>query len=229
MDNLARWYDTIFADKPYTGEVAWLASLYGGDGPATVFDIGCGTGNHALAFQARGTRVWGTDLDADMLAVAEGKGVTTGEPPEPVDMAVAMFHVANYCNHVVDLDCLFAKSYEHTRPGGLFAFDVWDAELAYLDPPRWKEYEHDAGEYRVKRVSVPSMVSGDDQVTVSNDTTIWRLLPGRLSVVALFTWHYAHRLWSTYTLADRLEVAGFADIREPQPWGRRSVLFTAVR
>ena len=227
MDRLARWYDTIFADKPYTGEVAWLASLYGGDGPATVFDIGCGTGNHALAFQVRGARVWATDLDTDMLAVAEGKGVTTGEPPEPVDMAVAMFHVANYCNHVVDLDCLFARAYEHTRPGGLFAFDVWDAELAETDPPRRRTYHLDLGEYFVQRISRPSMMN--DQVTVANDTTIWQRRPEELLVVARFTWHYAHRLWRENELIDRLEVAGFSVVHEPQPWGRRSVLFTAVK
>ena len=40
-----------------------------------VLDVGCGTGRFAAALSDRGSRVWGVDASAEMVALARGRGV----------------------------------------------------------------------------------------------------------------------------------------------------------
>ena len=225
-----RYYDMMFSDKRYADEVAAVCDLYRetcGDTVARVLDLGCGTGNHGIEFQRRGCEVWAQDTDPAMLALAASKGLTTTLPPEPVDLVTALFHVANYCLTLERLDALLSMARDNLRPGGIFVFDAWDADVLEADPPKPITFEHYAPPTPtfVRRRSIPVVNPRTEVVTVKNETQI---LEG-ITPIASFVWQYTHRVWTPDMIADRLKVAGFTRQLEPCHWGKRDLLFTAVK
>lgn len=76
FDWLAEYYDVLHDDVDYASECALLEevfSRYMDRRPATVLDLGCGTGNHARVLATRGHRVTGIDSSAGMVRVARRK------------------------------------------------------------------------------------------------------------------------------------------------------------
>lgn len=227
---LAKWYDIIFSQKHYTSEVQDVLALYRettGTKADTVFDVGCGTGNHAIEFRRAGCQVMAWDEDAAMIEVARSKGVTIGQPTDPVDLVAAMFHVANYSLTLERLDTLVTTAHGHLRPGGMFLFDAWDAGLCETDPPAPRTYEHytTPAPTFVRRRSIPSWHRRTELVTVTNDTQI---LEG-ITPIASFDWQYTHRVWKPAMIAEVLKLAGFTRQLEPRRWGKRDLLFAAVK
>jgi SAM-dependent methyltransferase len=75
-DGHADWYDETFRSyATETGSAGRLARLLGPADPAgsICVDIGCGTGLHFAAVEARGYTVIGADLSADQLRVAAAR------------------------------------------------------------------------------------------------------------------------------------------------------------
>lgn len=65
----ARYYNLLYQDKEYAAETEFILECltrYGGM-PATLLDLGCGTGRHALEMARRGVCVTGVDMSATML------------------------------------------------------------------------------------------------------------------------------------------------------------------
>ena len=229
-EQLARWYDTIFSEKDYAGEVDAIRAIYrehtGIDGPDDVFDLGCGTGSHALEFERDGCEVWADDNDPAMLAVAKAKILRVGVPPDYVDMTVSLFHVTNYCLTIEKLAGLFTRAHIYLRPGGLFVFDTWDVLLARDDPPMPHRYKHIVGDLGGLRETLPIQYPDDDTVRVVNHTTIERRGDPQAEV---FDWEYTHRLWTPAIIRDCLDMAGFSSSEPPRKWGKRSVIYVAVK
>lgn len=79
FDDWAVNYDQAVAntdDFPFTGYEAVLDKVVELASPnpgMSVLDLGTGTGNLALRFQALGCQIWGTDFSASMLEKARGK------------------------------------------------------------------------------------------------------------------------------------------------------------
>jgi SAM-dependent methyltransferase len=69
----ARYYDLLYADKPYEQEadavLAAVARQRVGR-PGTLLDVACGTGRHAAVFVERGWDVVGVDINPHLLARA---------------------------------------------------------------------------------------------------------------------------------------------------------------
>ena len=71
----ARYYDLLYRDKDYAAEAAYVSKLLGryGDHAASILDIGCGTGLHALVIRhaIEGVRVGRVQVDRDALVGVE--------------------------------------------------------------------------------------------------------------------------------------------------------------
>jgi SAM-dependent methyltransferase len=72
----ARFYDLIYAEKPYELEGAFVADRLRDFGVeiTTLLDVACGTGRHAREFHRLGFDVTGVDYSPDLLEVARARG-----------------------------------------------------------------------------------------------------------------------------------------------------------
>ncbi|HET6497860.1 MAG TPA: class I SAM-dependent methyltransferase [Coriobacteriia bacterium] len=149
-------YDALYADKDYEGEVRFVTDVfseYGVKAGASVLDLGCGTGGHAIPLARRGYRMTGVDLSPEMVTQAVAKAEHALVSAEFVvgdvrdvrlgrrfDTVVSMFAVLSYQLTDADLEATFQTVAEHLEPGGLFVFDVWfgPAVLSQRPEPRTK-------------------------------------------------------------------------------------------
>lgn len=134
-------YDALYGGKDYAGEsdlIAHLFALHADDPVASVLDLGCGTGGHALPLAARGLRVTGVDRSPAMLARAREKSAEMAAAPELIeadvrtlrlgrvfDAAIMMFAVLGYQHDDDALLATLASVRRHLPPSGLFLFDIW--------------------------------------------------------------------------------------------------------
>jgi len=106
-------------------------------GEVAVCDLCCGTGTVAIAFAARGWRVYGVDGLAAMLAEARRKAAEMGirvefsqqdmrqfALPKPVDLVTCFYDSVNYLLTVDDLQRCFQRVAALLVPGGWFIFDM---------------------------------------------------------------------------------------------------------
>jgi SAM-dependent methyltransferase len=141
-------YDVLMEDMPYAEWMNFTRRCFETYGmPATVADLGCGTGNIAIPLARSGFAVFGIDLSADMLAVARSKwenpperGMRGGggrgsirwlqqdmrdwELPEPVDAVISFCDCLNYLTEENDVVQTIRRTFAGLAPGGLFLFDV---------------------------------------------------------------------------------------------------------
>jgi SAM-dependent methyltransferase len=143
--NYADAYDIVYRDKDYVAECDLIERLFQryGDGPmASVLDLGCGTGNHALLLDQRGYEVVGVDRSASMLALARRKAATSDPSRDTraafhqgdirhidlqrwFDAVLIMFAVLGYQLENSDVLAALKTARRHLRLGGLLIFDVW--------------------------------------------------------------------------------------------------------
>jgi SAM-dependent methyltransferase len=73
-DELAQWYDDVYATSELglSGRNIVLRLL--GDGPGGLLDVGCGGGSHMLAFAERGWSPVGIDVSEAQLNLARARG-----------------------------------------------------------------------------------------------------------------------------------------------------------
>src|SRR5690349_12300454 len=78
FDRVASSYRTLWSSTPageMQREAVWrlIEPLFASG--SRVLDIGCGTGDDAVALQARGVHVAGIDASSDMVRIARGRGI----------------------------------------------------------------------------------------------------------------------------------------------------------
>jgi SAM-dependent methyltransferase len=118
---------------PARPDFAFYVDLAAAVSAESVVDVGCGTGQLAVALARRGYRVTGVDPSSAMLAVArhraggdlvhwiegDASGLGTGE----YDLAVMSGHVVQVITDDGALLASFAAIHRTLRPGGRLAFD----------------------------------------------------------------------------------------------------------
>jgi SAM-dependent methyltransferase len=215
---LARTYDALYAVmRGPSGDAAFycgLAEEVGGP----VLELGCGTGRVLLPIAARGISCVGVDASPAMLAALRAKGV----PPnlelvegrmESVDLGGRRFPLVicpfRAFQHLLDVPsqlATLANVRRHLAPGGTFAFDLFDPNLALLvAPPQAERLEAtfmlDGVQTRRYGRARPDQAAQILEVTLrfeppqGNDTTTVRL-----------RWFYR------YEIEHLLARAGFTDL-----------------
>lgn len=139
----AEYYDQLYAEKSYGAEcdlVEAAIARHGSVRPATLLDVGCGTGGHANEFAKRGYDVTGVDLSAHMLEHARAKATALALPRQPAwlcgdartfdagsefDAAIMMFAVVGYLTSNDDVITGLRNIRRHLKRGALFICDFW--------------------------------------------------------------------------------------------------------
>jgi SAM-dependent methyltransferase len=149
----ARYYDLIYATKPYADEARFVHDLLGGQ-PGRLLDVACGSGRHAREFAALGWEVTGVDYSPDLLARAREAGIAVVEqdmrrldvPGAPFDAVTCLFDSIGYPQ---DNDGVVAALEGMRRHGSQVAVEFLHAPalLANADPVRVRRWEMpDGGE-----------------------------------------------------------------------------------
>lgn len=103
-----------------------------------LLDLGCGTGELSLRFDARGYDVTALDISCDMLSVAREKAANSGgenilfleqdmrsfELYGTVDAAVCAYDCLNYLKTLKEIESCFALLNNYIRRGGILLFDM---------------------------------------------------------------------------------------------------------
>ena len=184
--NYARYYDLLYRDKDYIGEVKFIHDLISRYAPKakSLIDFGCGTGSHDIYLAKEGYSLPGVDLSADMLANAKTRiahlpeavssrlafsqgDIRSARLEDTFDVALSLFHVMSYQATNEDLLAAFKTAKAHIKPGGLFIFDVWYGPAVLSDPPtvRVKRLEDD--HIKVTRLAEPVLHPNENTVDVN--------------------------------------------------------------
>ena len=144
----ANIYDAIYRDKDYESEADLIERILARNGLADsreFLDLGCGTGNHAIALARGGHSVVGVDRSSFMLAQARAKAsiecatrvefhegdIRKLDLGKRFDAVLMMFTVLGYQLDEADLMATLVVVRRHLKRDGLFIFDVWNG-LAVL-------------------------------------------------------------------------------------------------
>jgi len=187
----SRYYDLLYKDKDYLAEVEFVAGLIEGGGtrPASMLELGCGTGIHAALFAQRGYEVHGIDLSAQMLESALRRREQLGAPLQRLlafdhgdvrswragrefDVVVSLFHVFSYQTTNADLDAAFRTAAVHLRSGGRLVCDFWygPAVLTHLPETRIKRLRDDNLE--ILRIAEPEVHLDKNVVDVNYEIRV---------------------------------------------------------
>lgn len=181
----SRYYDLLYRDKDYAGEVQFVRELLEkyGNSVQSILELGCGTGIHAGLLAELGYSVHGIDTSEEMLAQARARQAGLSDAvisrldfsrgdlrsfrsDRKVDAVLSLFHVMSYQLTDADLLSAFKTAKDHLREGGVFIFDCWygPAVLRELPSTRVKRFEDD--EIEVIRIAEPQMHVNSNSVDV---------------------------------------------------------------
>jgi SAM-dependent methyltransferase len=166
-------YDSLYRDKPYAREVAFVCERFQaatGRTPQRVLDLACGTGNHFPELQRRGISGHANDLSAAMLERAQARVAATPafsfsccpmqelrlnarERGEGFDLTMAFYTALGYLTAPVELDACLRRIPGWLRPGGLFFGDLWNGHRITRDFEPRRERRISGPEWEGTRIS----------------------------------------------------------------------------
>ncbi len=197
FDLYAAYYDLLYRDKDYAAEAGYVAALLRSVAPqaASLLELGCGTGGHAVEFAKLGFDVSGIDLSAPMVARAQARraaepalaprlcfergDVRSHRAGRRFDAVASLFHVISYQTTNEDLADAFMTARVHLDPGGAFVFDAWWGPAVLSDRPRHVVKEAADERIALRRETRPVLRFEDDVVDVHFDVQIRALADGR--------------------------------------------------
>jgi SAM-dependent methyltransferase len=224
FDEYALYYNLLYKDKDYQAETDFTLACLEQSGciPATVLDMGCGTGRHALAMTRRGIHVTGVDVSEAMLAM--GKEIFSRQSasyplPELIHADIrflrlnrafaavtSLFHVMSYQNTEQDALGMLIAARSHLAPGGFFMFDFWYGPGVLTDPPVKRTRELEDEQTRIIRTAEPEHRVNDNIVVVRYHVSITDKATGRQSELRE---DHSMRYWFLPELRYLAEQGGF--------------------
>lgn len=132
---LADIYDLIWAHKDYIYEVSHLEKVFRrySKRVTSVLDVGCGTGNHAKEFVARGYNLVGIDLNTSMVKIASQKipgaeflqaDMYSFKLFRKFDAILCLFSTFNYCSDYRVAETVLNNFYDHLSDDGVLIIEV---------------------------------------------------------------------------------------------------------
>lgn len=185
----SRYYDLLYHDKDYAGEVAYIDTLLKRHGITgrQLLEFGSGTGKHGRLLAERGYQVTGIERSAEMVAQAtqtDGFRCRQGDicaiqVERCFDAVLALFHVVSYqvCNDSVS--AVFARAAEHLKPDGLFVFDVWYSPAVYAQHPVVRVKRMSDPTLEITRIAEPDITPNENRVDVKYTVFVRSLVDDR--------------------------------------------------
>jgi len=181
FNEYAKFYDALYEDKDYYGEVDYLERLfnkYATKPVATILDLGCGSGGHAIQLAERGYKVTGVDRSDEMLTIARQKtnagnleyihsDLINIDLGKKFDVVISMFAVLSYVTENRDLLKAFQVIAKHLQPGDIFFFDAWFGPAVLSERPTDRYKITTQSNERIIRFAHPQMNVMSHTVTVN--------------------------------------------------------------
>ncbi|MDY6994389.1 MAG: class I SAM-dependent methyltransferase [Pseudomonadota bacterium] len=228
FEDYAQYYDLLYQDKDYVGEVEYLVSHISKQAANAkhILELGCGTGAHAEHLARMGYTVHGVDMSKEMLVLAEARkaelpadvaarlsfslgDVRSVRIGKTYDVVISLFHVMSYQSSNDDLAAAFETAATHLSTDGLFLYDFWygPAVLSQYPDTRVKRLEN--SKIKITRVAEPEMHVNENIVDVNYDIFIELKDTGEITQVQekhkmryLFLtelkWLQRDEVWSSY-------------------------------
>ena len=183
----SQYYDLLYRDKDYAGEVEYIIKLIkeNSNETKTLLDMGCGTGKHAELLCNNGYIVHGIDLSEDMLEIAKNRRIYKDDRlffsrsniqelklNKKFDVVVSLFHVMSYQNSNDQLIKAFEVAKNHLKNNGIFIFDFWYGPAVLNDPPVKRVKKLVNEKIKVTRFAEPTVYSDKNLVDVHYDVFI---------------------------------------------------------
>lgn len=170
------YYDLLYRDKDYAGEVRYVLSLLQryGTGGTRLLEFGSGTGKHGILLAREGYDVTGIEQSETMLAqvgTAEGfrcqpGDIRTIQLGQHFDAVLALFHVVSYQISNEDVLAVFSTAADHLVAGGLFVLDVWYSPAVYSQKPSVRVKRLVDGNLELTRIAEPVLNPNANRVDV---------------------------------------------------------------
>jgi len=189
--NYALYYDLLYKDKDYKGEIDYIYGLINKYLPnaESILELGCGTGKHAELLVNKGFNVFG--IDASEVMLAEAKARLNNLPESTVnklnfshsdvrsfrinrsfDTVISLFHVMSYQITDQDLQAVFETAKEQLKSGGIFIFDCWYGHAVLKDRPELRVKRMENEKIAVTRIAEPDINLEKNIVNVNYDIFI---------------------------------------------------------
>jgi SAM-dependent methyltransferase len=178
FDAYSRYYDLLYQDKDYEGEVEYIDSLlqaYGVSGCCELLEFGSGTGKHGRLLAEKGYNITGIELSDSMVQKAQRTDgftcqqgdIRTVNLGRSFDAVLALFHVVSYQTTNADVQAVFQRASEHLKNGGIFVFDVWYSPAVYNLKPETRVKRMIDDEVEVIRIAEPDIRPNENRVDVN--------------------------------------------------------------
>lgn len=190
FSDYARYYNLLYADKNYQGEVEYVKNLfqkYADNKVKTILNLGCGTGLHDAEFAKHNFQITGIDYSQEMInnanQLAKEKNLTGNlnficsdirnlELKSRFDAVTALFHVMSYQTSNEDVNATFETVKKHLLPGGIFVFDFWYGPAVLTTKPELRIKRMEDSSIQVTRIAEPVIHYNENVVDVNYEVHI---------------------------------------------------------
>lgn len=186
----SRYYDILYRDKDYVGEVAYINDLLRKHRISNgyLLEFGSGTGKHGRLFAELGHKVHGIELSKEMVASADlvpGFTCQQGDISCTVmdrhyDAVISLFHVMSYQTTNQSLHAVFANAAVHLNSNGLFIFDFWYSPAVYTQKPVVRVKRIADTQIEITRIAEPVNYPNENRVDVNYTIYVRDLASGSI-------------------------------------------------